>query len=367
MSIQRFLFVTFDAGGNFPPVLTLGRELSRRGHRVTVLGHEQQRARVENAGLLFIAYTDAPAWSSARERSTIAGLIGYLKMFTTTALVDDAVAAARDCDLVVVDCMLLPIVAELNKTETPTVALFHAFYAYLDGPFRKGPIGTVATLRGVHARKIWQATDLQLVVSDQGIDPAGRKADNIGSVVWSGPAEPPAQPRVPQVPPRVLASLSTTYFPGQQRTLQRILDAAARLPIDLILTTGPGVDPAALRPPSNAAVHQFIPHRDVLPGCAAVVGHGGHSTTFQALAYGLPMVILPMHPLLDQPMVGKAVATAGAGLTLPKRASAERIATSLQTILDEPSYSNAAAGIAERLAAGTGTSRAIDRIIALLD
>jgi UDP:flavonoid glycosyltransferase YjiC (YdhE family) len=357
--------VTFDAGGNFPPVLALGREFSRRGHQVTVLGHEQQRAKVEAAGLGFVAYTHS-LWSSARHKSTVSGLQEYLTLFTSPALVEDAVAAAGSADLVVVDCMLLSVLSALNDQPQPTVALFHAFYRYLDGPWRQGPIGIVARFRGLGPRRIWRATDVALVVSDKALDPSGRRHTTPDNVVWSGPAEPAATPCVTHTPPRVLASLSTTYFPGQQQTMQNILDAAAALPIHLIATTGPAIDPAHLRVPANAELHQFIPHAGVLPQCNALIGHGGHSTTFQALAHGLPMIILPMHPLLDQPMVGRAVADAGAGLVLSKKASAAQIATALRTILDEPRYEAAAQTIAERLAPGSGAGRAVDRILAEL-
>jgi UDP:flavonoid glycosyltransferase YjiC (YdhE family) len=358
--------VTFDAGGNVPPVLTLGRELSRRGHLVTVLGHEQQRTKVEAAGLGFVAYTHSPPWSSARHKSTVSGLQGYLTLFTSPALVEDAVDAARSADLVVVDCMLLSVLSVLNRGPEPTVALFHAFHRYLDGPWRRGPIGVVARLRGLSARRIWRSADVALVVSDKSLDPSGRRPTTPDNVVWSGPAEPAAAPRVVHTPPRVLASLSTTFFPGQQQTMQNILDAAATLPIHLIATTGPAIDPAHLHVPVNAELHQFVPHADILPQCSAVIGHGGHSTTFQALAHGLPMIILPMHPLLDQPMVGRAVADAGAGLVLSKKASAAQIATALRTLLDEPGYTAAAQTIGERLATGSGTGRAVDRILAEL-
>jgi UDP:flavonoid glycosyltransferase YjiC (YdhE family) len=358
--------VTFDAGGNFPPVLTLGREFFQRGHQVTVLGHEQQRATVEAAGLGFVAYTNSPPWSSARHKSTVSGLQGYLRLFTSPALVEDAAAAAGSADLVVVDCMLLSVLSALNDLPQPTIALFHAFYGYLDGPWRQGPIGIVARLRGLSPRRIWRSADVALVVSDEAIDPFGGRHTTPDNVVWSGPAEPAAAPRVAHTPPRVLASLSTTFFPGQQQTMQNILDAAATLPIHLIATTGPALDPAHLRVPANAELHQFILHAEVLPQCDALISHGGHSTTFQALAHGLPMVTLPMHPLLDQPMVGRAVADAGAGLVLSKKASAAQIATALRTILDEPDYAAAAQTISERLAAGGGTGRAVDRILAEL-
>jgi UDP:flavonoid glycosyltransferase YjiC (YdhE family) len=359
----RILFVTFDAGGNFPPVLALGREFARRGHAVTVLGHEQQQMKVEAAGLAFIAYRNSPPWSSSRQKSTSSGLLGYLKLFTSPALVEDAVTAAGSADVVVVDCMLLHVMSALNDLPQPTVALFHAFYGYLDGPWRQGPIGIVAGLRGLRPRRVWGSADLQLVISDVAIDPAGRRRVRPKNVFWSGPAEPVATARVAHTPPRVLASLSTTFFPGQEQTMQNILDAAVSMPIHLIATTGPAIDPARLRVPANAELHQFVPHTDVLPHCVAVIGHGGHSTTFQALAHGLPMIILPMHRLLDQPMVGKAVADAGAGLVLSKRASPARIATALSTIIDEPGYTASAQAIGDRLGAAAGTGRAVDRIL----
>ncbi|MFJ6097800.1 glycosyltransferase [Williamsia muralis] len=362
----RILFVTFDAGGNFPPVITLGREFARRGHHVTVLGHAQQRRKVEAAGFEFIAYSNAPSWSSSRHKSTASTLWGYLALFTTRTLVADAVAASREADLVVVDCMLLPVMSALNALPQPTIALFHAYYAYLDGPWRRGPIGVVARLRGLSSRQIWGSTDLQVVVSDQALDPAGRHHRAAGNIFWAGPAEPAARPLTPRTPPTVLASLSTTYFPAQQQTMQNILDAAATLPIQLIATTGPAIDPSRLRVPANAELHEYVPHADVLPDCVAVIGHGGHSTTFQALAHGLPLIVMPMHPLLDQPMVGRSVVRAGAGMVLPKKASAARIASALSHILDEPGYSASAQAIGDRLASGDGTTRAVDRMLAEL-
>ena len=54
-----------------------------------------------------------------------------------------------------------------------------------------------------------------------------------------------------------------------------------------------------------------------------VIGHGGHSTMLLALAQGVPLLILPMHRLIDQQLIGEAVA--GAGRVLPKTASADEI------------------------------------------
>ena len=47
--------VTVDAGGNVPPALRIADELSRRGHRIEVLGHRRQADAVAGAGHAFRA------------------------------------------------------------------------------------------------------------------------------------------------------------------------------------------------------------------------------------------------------------------------------------------------------------------------
>ena len=45
--------------------------------------------------------------------------------------------------------------------------------------------------------------------------------------------------------------------------------------------------------PDHVRVESFIPQAEVLPGCGAVVCHGGSGTILAALAHGLPVVCIP--------------------------------------------------------------------------
>ena len=64
--------------------------------------------------------------------------------------------------------------------------------------------------------------------------------------------------------------------------------------ITLIVTIGRQNDPASLGPqPDNVLVHQYIPQGVVLPRCHAIVTHGGSGTTLGALAFGVPLLVLP--------------------------------------------------------------------------
>lgn len=148
--------------------------------------------------------------------------------------------------------------------------------------------------------------------------------------------------------------MSTTAFPGQRQVLQNILDAAAALPITLTVTTGPAVDPAELSAPPNATVHRYVDHLQLMPRCSAVIGHGGHATTMRALAHGLPLMILPMHPLMDQPMIGKAVRDAGAGVLLRRTSPPEQIAAALAALLGSERHRQAAELLGARLRGADG-------------
>lgn len=99
-----------------------------------------------------------------------------------------------------------------------------------------------------------------------------------------------------------------------------------------------------------------------MAGCSAVIGHGGHSTTMRALAHGLPLVIMPMHPMLDQPMVAKAVEAAGAGVSIKRTSSPAQIRTALDTVLSEP-HREAAQAISARWRGVDGAVVAADRIL----
>jgi MGT family glycosyltransferase len=166
--------------------------------------------------------------------------------------------------------------------------------------------------------------------------------------------------------PAVLVSLSTIRFPKMQECLQTVLDATAGLDARVVVTTGPVVDPASLRPADNHELHRFVPHAELMPQMSMVVGHGGHSTTMQALAHDLPMVVMPMHPLLDQRMVGQSLADAGAGLVVPKKVSAEKLRPVITGLLADGPHRAAAARLGAAIRAMPGATNGADRLEALL-
>lgn len=230
------LFVTWDGGGNVPPALGLAAELERRGHAVRFLGHPQQRAGVTGAGFGFTPYTHARPWSSTAPTDGLSGGLTIVSMFADRGPGVDLLSALeqQSADLVVLDCMSLGALQAAERAGLRRAVLVHTYYGYLTKLWARGPVGAYARLRGQRPTRLWSSADAVLVATDRELDPV-RDTDlpptssHVG-VVQRAPRERPPANGAPQS--RVLVSLSTTYFTGQDRTLQAVLDALGELAAD---------------------------------------------------------------------------------------------------------------------------------------
>jgi UDP:flavonoid glycosyltransferase YjiC (YdhE family) len=366
--MARILAVTWDGGGNVPPMLGIASELQRRGHQVRVLGHTQQRDAVTSAGLKFVPYRHARPWSPKVAATGARFLWRFLfEAFTDPGPGKDVCGElVRDpVDLVLVDSMSLASLRSAERSGVATAVLMHTLHRYHTHQWSRGPIGVVAAVYGMRPGRLWNAADRVLVATDSALDPAAR-GKLPANVRYTGVVHTPIQAGTPdKEKPIVLVSLSTMFFEGQGTTLQAILDALEGLPIRGIVTTG-AVFPGALRIPANVEAHDYVPHDEIMPSASLIVGHGGHSTTMRALAHGVPLLVLPMHRILDQLMVGKAVAAAGAARVLPKTASADEIRSAVHSLLQDPSYRRAAEAIGTRLRSRNGAVAAAEELEGLL-
>jgi len=224
----------------------------------------------------------------------------------------------------------------------------------------------VARLKGLSPVQSWNSAAAVLVATPPSLDP-GSTDPQPANVRFTGPALTLPAPHDPAShEPAVLVSLSTFNYPGMGPALQRLLDATAGLEARVIVTTGPVLDPAGLRTATNHEVHRYVPHDELMPQVSLVVGHGGHATTMRALAHGLPLVIMPMHPLLDQPMVGRAVAEAGAGEVVRKKASPDQLRPVIERMLHEGPHREAAGRLASEIRELDGVHRGADLVQGVL-
>lgn len=127
----------------------------------------------------------------------------------------------------------------------------------------------------------------------------------------------------------------------------------------LLLTRFPEQVPATL--PAGVRHFEFLPFTWLLSRSAVLVHHGGIGSTSQALAAGIPQVIMPMG--FDQFDNGDRVARLGVGRMLPRsRFDGRRLAATITPLLAEASVAVRCAAVAARLAAREGLEVAADEV-----
>jgi UDP:flavonoid glycosyltransferase YjiC (YdhE family) len=360
--MAKIAMVTWDGGGNVPPLLHIGRELRARGHEVTVLGDEPQRARFESAGLRFAAYRHAPPWS--RTEPYDLGLLFGRFIDGGPGLDLDDLIDAWGPDGVVVDCLILGALQAAQARELPNVVLMHSFWAAFGEALPRSPITEMAAPHGREPRRLWEAASEVLVVTDRELDPVAEEIP--ANVRWTGVAQPDARPAERRDRDHALLSLSTVWFPGQQESMQCVLDGLDGLPIKATATIDESISAGALRIPNNVEARPYVDHGEVMPSVSMVIGHGGHATTMYALAHDLPLVIVPQQPLADQLLVGEVLAHHGAGLLLGQQPTVDEVRDAVMKLVEDDSHAAAAAQIGSRLRAHDGIACAADRVEALV-
>lgn len=358
---MKVLFAIVDGGGNVPPQLGVARALQARGVQVQVVGHRGIRDRVEAAGLPFESFTDGSPFDPTVSRSLAAIMAAFTRVASDRRLGRCVAEAARrhDVDAVVVDMILVAGIPEIVDSGIPTIVFAHCFYRAVQD-MAAGPVGWMLRLRGTDPLAAERHGLLHVVSALADLDPMrGRPPVRHTGVVWQG------VPRIAQAAavPRILVSLSTCAFAGQRRMLQNILDAIAPLPVEATVTVGPAIDADGLRVPANASMHEWLDHDEVLATASLVVGHGGHSTAMRALSFGVPQIVMPANPMIDQKGVGAALQRVGAGILLRKHAGPKRIRAAIQSVLNNVAYRDAADRLGAQIRQRDGADAATDAII----
>ena len=137
--------------------------------------------------------------------------------------------------------------------------------------------------------------------------------------------------------PTVLVSMGTVFHrtPGLHET---ILAALRDEPVNLLIALGFDQDPARLGPlPPHVRVQPTLPQVALLPRCALLVFHGGFNSVKEALAEGVPLVIVPIAG--DQPYCAKRCQALGVGRVIgPADRNAAAIRAAVRTVLGDPAY-----------------------------
>ena len=353
---MRVLFVTWWGGGNVTPVRVLTPQLVEAGHSVRVLGPPRLRPELEAGGAEYVEQASG---------------------FTATA--DELLTALDGVDVVVIDFMLPDLMAVAEASGRPWAPLIHT----LAQPVLDDLVSTTCAF--VPLERVNE------VRQDLGLVPARRQADLLAGadrILVVGPetvdrpmAGPALAPPVrhlgaitdPPLPvgawsappgdgPLVLVCLGTTPM-DEEPVLDRVLDALGRLPARGLVTVGSHLEPSSVASPGNVVVTGYTPHASVLPVADLVVTHAGLGTVTAALAFGVPLLCLPLGR--DQFLNAARVGELGAGETLPSDADAETIAEAIAQLLADDDLRARARALAQRIQAESRPGRAVAEVVAL--
>ena len=165
--------------------------------------------------------------------------------------------------------------------------------------------------------------------------------------------------------PIVYITLGTVYNRNLD-VFRALLDGLRDEALNIVVTVGKQNDPAVLgRQPSNIHVHQYIPQELLLPRCAAVVTHGGAGSTLGALAFGLPLLVVPQGA--DQFYNAERVVAAGGGSsTDADRLTADSVRDGVRMLLRDATFRAAAHRIKNEFDAMPDPRQAVDALERLL-
>ncbi len=167
--------------------------------------------------------------------------------------------------------------------------------------------------------------------------------------------------------PNVYFTLGTIFNQESGDLFDRVLAGLRDLPVTVIVTVGRSIDPDRFGPqPDNVHVERYVPQTVLLPHCDLVVNHGGSGSVIGALAYGLPLVVLPMGA--DQLPNAQRCVQLGVGVTLDAvRVTPRSIRDTTSALLRDAQAREAAERIRDEIASLPGPEATVPMLERLVE
>lgn len=396
--------------GHINPMAALGRELQKRGHRITFLQIPDVELKVRSEGLNFLAignanYRPGELEESLAQIGKLSGIealrysVKFCQHIAATICQDaPSVIQAAGIEALLVD-QLEPageIVAEFLNIPFIGVCCAQAIHRQADVP----PFFTPwnyrntwwARLRNLTAYHVLDQNSLpiQQVLNEyrqkwklplhQGFRvPYSRLAQisqqpaafdfpcaNLPACFhYTGPFRNPS-PLSVQFPwekltgqPLIYASLGTLQN-TKQEIFYCIAAACEGLDIQLVLSHGGGMNAQAIQKlPGSPLVVGYAPQLELLAKARLTITHGGLNTVLDSLSNGVPLIAIPI--TYEQPGTGARIRWTGTGEVIPlKRLNISRLRAAIQRVLTEDFYLDNAFRIKESICEAGGVKRAAD-------
>lgn len=153
---------------------------------------------------------------------------------------------------------------------------------------------------------------------------------------------------------RVVLTLGTSVG-NSSSVLSELADVIGESDVEMLVAG----DLPASTSPVGVLAHGWLPLDTVLPGCAALVHHGGAGTLLTGLAHGVPQVVVPIQA--DHALNATAITRRGVGVESQSTDPVD-VRAALNTVLDGTTV-HAAKEIAAEMAATPGPIEVIPSVL----
>ncbi|RIJ69445.1 glycosyltransferase [Nakamurella silvestris] len=138
--------------------------------------------------------------------------------------------------------------------------------------------------------------------------------------------------------PVVYFTLGTVFHTESGDLFARTIEGLRRLKAQVVVTVGREIDPAEVgQTYPNVHVAQYLRQELILPRCDLLVSHAGSGSVMGALAFGVPMVLLPMGA--DQPLNSdRCLALGVAAVMDPVTATGDDIRATAEKVLSDERF-----------------------------
>ncbi|MGW4526668.1 macrolide family glycosyltransferase [Amycolatopsis sp. NPDC004378] len=395
---RHIAFLNYPAHGHVNPTLPVAAELVRRGHRVSYVVADQFAETVRGTGATVLPYAShvPKSWDTVAIPEEItgdvvaeAGLAQALEGFAPLTAALGAFDNDRP-DLFLYDAFGYPTGRLLaRKWDRPAVLLCSTFvanehfspYASMAGkvpaPDPDHPALAKAAsvvgdalaehLPGTSAAEFAEAReDTKLVFLPREFQPGGDTFDDGFAFVGPCLGNRAGGWTPPDDRPVLLIAMGSFGYHRQREFFASCLAAFAGSPWHVVMTIGRLVRPSELGPvASNFELHPWVPQLDVLRRASGFVSHAGMGSTMEALAMGVPSVVVPR--TLEQEIVAGRLTELGLGVRVdPAAVTAESLRAAVTGLAADSAARERVTRMREHITDAGGAAAAADRVEARL-
>lgn len=407
---MKIAMVAFGSTGDVRPYSFLGKELQRRGHKVTVYATSEFQSMMEKAGLGFHAMPgDAKELMASVMKPDVKG-IGFITQFVKSIknvldpLLEDLLESTKDADCMIATFFVhvFSSIAEYHK-----IPYIQTQYYMMDrnssAPIAAAPLQRINSkvwsktsydigylfmnllekhylddwriAHGLPALKVQKGPGYQLnghtvpvlyVMSPLTMPRPSGWPDNIHMTgYWLSDENaatdytpsPELQAFLDAGDPPIYVGFGSMVSGDMKEFLDEVMEGIRLSGVRAILGKG-WVSEELQNDNPNLFIADFVPHSWLFTKVRAVVHHGGAGTLAAGICAGLPTLVVPFGG--DQPFWANRVRQMGIGpAPLPRnRLTAKRLAKRIQELVGERRYRVAVKELGLRLAMEDGVANA---------